>query len=150
MTNWWRRKSSSKRNSRRKWSSESEKQGRRSRRRWRSRRKKKQWHPHGLWLADNAVRLERVIHTVLSKYGGRTIVQGGGARRGRASAAAAAPVSGRKLREFGCVVTLLLRSLIRLLSDPHWDYFLLLAAGRSSRIYGQNRFGPTAPRGPGE
>lgn len=75
---------------------------------------------------------------------------GGGARRGRASAAAAVPVSGRKLREFGCVVTLLLRSLIRLLSDPHWDYFLLLAAGRSSRIYGQNRFGPTAPRGPGE
>lgn len=76
---------------------------------------------------------------------------GGGARRGRAGAAAAAPVSGRKLREFGCVVTPLLGFLIRLLSAPPWDYFFLLfAAGRSSRPNGQNRFGPIVPRALGE
>lgn len=40
---------------------------------------------------------------------------GGGGRGGRTGAAAAAPVSGRKLRESGRFVTLLLGSLARLL-----------------------------------
>lgn len=48
---------------------------------------------------------------------------GGGASRGRAGAAAAVPVSGRKPREFGCIVTPLLGTLIRFLSAPPWDYF---------------------------
>lgn len=77
-------------------------------------------------------------------------MSGGGARRGRAGAAAAVatPVSDRKLRESGRSVTLLLGALTRLHLAPPRDYsstLFLLAAGRSSRLSGQNRFGPVVP-----